>query len=185
MLSLASVNSEETHVARTRGAIGTKTALARIKQQPALDADAARRVAAAFLHERSKRSGINMSQFTAQLHEIRCVETLVGFASDDTLPEPFRAQCCKDVIELARGKPKVWLHDTATINPAAPSLRDPEHRTVADDIAEVKTMSACYEELNALVSAGVHTNDWPDRVRDLVDAATLESFNVVPTGTVN
>lgn len=163
-------------MARTRGSIGVKTRL----KQPANDAEAARRAAAAYLQARSKLSGVNMVQLHAQMHEVACVEQLVEFVHDTTLPPALRRDCAKDVLHYARGTPKIWLHDGASVDVRAPSPRDPAHRKVADDIREVKDISALYQELNALVSAGVHTSDWPDAVKALVDAAQLEHYNVVP-----
>jgi hypothetical protein len=168
-------------MARTRGSIGVKTRL----KQPANDAEAARRAAAAFLQARSKLGGVNLAQVTAQMHEIECVEQLVSFMRDESLPPALRRDCCIDILTIARGKPRVWLHDGRTVDPAAPSLRDPERRTVGDDIADLSVATALYQQFNTLVSQGIHSSEWPDAVRALADPETLEMFNVVPGSIVN
>ncbi|MDE2580917.1 MAG: hypothetical protein KGL52_04735 [Rhodospirillales bacterium] len=126
-------------------------------------AEIRRTVARHFRHLMGPETGLNMVQFTAQLHERDMVELLVGFALDATLPPPLRRDSALDVIRLARGPVAPWIHDRATIDPDGIA---PSGRPVADELAEIKKATALYQALDDLVRRGVPPEQWPEDVRE-------------------
>jgi len=181
MLRLVSdnIDKDTPTVGRTKGALQKIP-----RAKPPIDPVAARRAVAAHLTQRSRQSAVNLVQFVAQQHEVECVELLVQFARDETLPPALRRDCAKDILLYARGQPKVWLHDGRTVDPAAPSPRDPERRTVGDDIADVCTATALYQQFNLLVSQGVHPDEWSDAVK-LLAGESLAHYAKLPDGYEN
>jgi hypothetical protein len=119
--------------------------------------------------------GLNMVQFTAQMHEVEMVKILVGFVKDATLPPTLRRDCALDVIRLARGPVAPWIHDAKTIDPAGIA---PSGRPVADELAEIKKATTLYQALDDLVRRGVPPEQWPEDVReaagDLLDQIERE-----------
>jgi hypothetical protein len=141
------------------------------------------------------RSGVNLTQFHAQLHEEKMVDVLVGFALDKEQPAEFRRDCAKDVIVLARG-PIVspWVHDGATLTPATAL---PSGRPAGEAVNQARIAGDTYLQVNMLVAAGTPVDLWPEEVvavaGDIVEAfraeertrdaaKTLEAVAEAPSG---
>jgi len=107
-------------------------------------------------------AGVNMAEFRAQLHEEEMVELLVGFTRDMTATMPFRRQCALDVLQLARGQIRPWIHDGETIQPDAVGLSG---RPVREEIDSARRAAEVYAELDDLVRRKVHPSEWPEAVR--------------------
>jgi hypothetical protein len=117
-----------------------------------------------FAHLNS-HGGVNLAQMEAQVHEQTMVRLLADFAMDTTgeISYPLRAKCAMDVIAIARGPLREWLHTGQTVDPAAPS---PDGKsTVGDNIEAAKASAAVHEELDRLVAQRINPSDWPVHVR--------------------
>lgn len=91
-------------------------------------------------------------------------EILIEFARDVELPAQFRRQCAMDVLEYARGKPKLWLHDGETIDPAAAGAAG-LGATIGQEIDAAKQTARLHEQLARLTAQNIHPRDWPEDVR--------------------
>jgi hypothetical protein len=129
------------------------------------DADKARKaVARRFMRLVDSGSGINVSQFAAQLHEQEAVEFFVGIMRDISVPTALRMQCAEKIVLYARGPVIPWEHDRKTIDPATITQSG---STVSQQIAAAKAHSALHQRLDDLIRRNVHPDDWPDDVREI------------------
>jgi hypothetical protein len=127
------------------------------------DADKARKaVARRFMRLVDSSSGINVSQFAAQLHEMEAIEFFVGIMNDITVPTALRMQCAEKIVLYARGPVVPWAHDGKTIDPAAIT---PRGRTIGEEIETAKAHSALHQRLDDLIRRNIHPNEWPDDIR--------------------
>lgn len=112
--------------------------------------------------------GVNMAQFEAQRAEQSMVRVLVDMATDVSgeIPHALRARCAMDVVAIARGPLKPWLHQGETVDPNA---RAPdEKRTVGENMESAQVLADVSEELDRLVSRRVPPEQWPEHVRAAV-----------------
>ena len=129
------------------------------------DADKARKaVARRFMALVDSGSGINISQFAAQLYEQEAVEFFVGIMRDITVPTALRMQCAEKIVLYARGPVIPWEHDRKTIDPGAFMQTG---LTVTQQIGAAKAQSALHQRLDNLVRRNVHPSEWPDDVREI------------------
>jgi hypothetical protein len=159
-------------MARTRGSLGTVS-----KVKAVLDVNAARLAIARHLTSLTELHNVNMVQFRAQVHEEEAVSTLVEIMRDPEMPPALRRQCATDIVLYARGGVKVWVHDQATINAEAPGTT--AGVTVGAEIEAARNTAALYEKFNLLVAQGIHSDDWPDDVRQIA-GDLIDHFNKVP-----
>jgi hypothetical protein len=141
-----------------------------------LNSSAAR--AAVTRHLNGLQSTTNMTQFTAQCHEVACVRLLVSFAKDEKLPPGLRRKCALDILRYARGLPVFWKVDPATIDPDAPGSTGFQGATVGDEIVAAQLTSDLYIKLNDLIAQGILSKSWPPDIvaiaSDIVDYYTNE-----------
>jgi hypothetical protein len=129
------------------------------------DADKARKaVARRFMRLVDSGSGINVSQFAAQLHEQEAIEFFVGIMRDITVPTALRMQCAEKIVLYARGPVIPWVHDGKTIDPAGIT---PRGRTIDAEIEAAKAHSALHQRLDDLIRRNVHPDEWPGDVREI------------------
>jgi hypothetical protein len=129
------------------------------------DADKARKpVARRFMRLVDSGSGINVSQFAAQLQEQEAIEFFVGIMRDITVPTALRMQCAEQIVLYARGPVIPWAHDGKTIDPAAIT---PRGRTIDEEIEAAKAHSSLHQRLDDLIRRNVHPDEWPDDVREI------------------
>jgi hypothetical protein len=128
-----------------------------------LDARAAK--VAVSKHLLKLNASVNVTQYTAQLHEREMVELLVQMANDtEGMPPSIRRACANDVIVLARGHPRPWFVDPETVNPAAEGTAG-FGATVGQEIEAVKLTVDLQRQLNELTSRNIHPSKWPAEVR--------------------
>jgi len=116
--------------------------------------------------------GVNLATYQAQLVEQDMVKMLAGLALDTsgyTSPS-LRRQCAMDVLTIARGVPKLWVHDGQTVSPSAVT---PTGQTMGDLIEAAQTTAQLAQELDRLTREKIPPNEWPEDVRAMVgDAIT-------------
>jgi hypothetical protein len=115
----------------------------------------------------------NLARLRAQTHEEEMVEVLYGIATDPEMAPVLRRQCAIDVLEQARGKITMQIHDGATITPSDPAT-DGTDRTVGEQIEAARTAAS---EMTAIQEwASVPFHQWPERVRALLGADMGSAF---------
>jgi len=159
-------------MARTRGSLGSVSKVKRV-----IEVAQARTAIAKHLTSLTEMNNVNMAVFKAQAHEEEAVNTLVDMMKDVEVPPALRRACANDVIQIARGAIRPWAHSGATIHAEAPG--DIPGTTVGQEIEAAKNTAALYEQFNLLVAQGVHSDDWPSDIRDLV-GDLIDHFNKVP-----
>ena len=90
------------------------------------------------------------------------VETLVGFVRDFTVPVALRRQCAMDVVAIARGPLRPWVHDGETIDTNAQGVTG---ETIGAEIDAARSSAAALAELDELVRRRVPVSQWPESVR--------------------
>lgn len=128
------------------------------------------------------QNATNGVQFTAQLHEVEMTELLVEMARNPIMPPGLRRQCALDVLNYARGAPKVWLHDGETIEPGAPGGAG-LGATISQEIDAAKQTARLHEQLALLTASNVHPSMWPPEVRAV--AADMVAFYDAEEGIVD
>jgi hypothetical protein len=139
------------------------------------DADKARKAAAKrFMALVDSGSGVNITQFVAQIHERDAIEFLAGIMHDITVPTALRMQCAEKIVLYARGPVIPWEHDRQTIDPGAFMQTG---LTVTQQIAAATAHSALHQRLDDLIRRQVHPSEWPDDIREIASdmIAALEA----------
>jgi len=117
-------------------------------------------------HLQRLQNSSNGVQFEAQRHEVDMVNLLVDLAQDESNPATLRRQCALDVVTLARGVPKPWLHTGEDLNADTPGNAG-LGATVGQELEAAKQTSALDEQLAQLTARNVHPRDWPENVRSV------------------
>jgi hypothetical protein len=133
-----------------------------------IDPKKAREAIARHFQALMQKSGVNVTQFKAQIYEEEMVDMLAGFARDMTQPTSLRRQCAIDIITYARGLPKPWIHVGDTVNPEAEGKVG---ETVGQEINAARLTANIYQQLDELVRRGVHPDSWPADVRQAAGEA--------------
>lgn len=116
--------------------------------------------------------GVNMAQYEAQKNETEMVQVLVGFALDTSgeIAPSLRAKCAMDVLAIARGPLREWVHDGRTVEPAAPRT-DGREGTQGEAIESAQASADVAAELDRLVAQRVDPALWPGHVKAVVGDA--------------
>jgi len=122
--------------------------------------------AAVVKHLKRLNSAVNVTQFTAQLHERDMIELLVDMAENVTMPPSIRRQCAIDVLTFARGQPRPWIHDGETVDPNMPGTSG-LGATVGQEIEAARQTAKLHQQLAMLSASNVHPRDWPEEVRQI------------------
>ena len=134
-------------------------------------------------HINKLQASNNGVQFQAQIYEREAVDTLVALMRDEEMPPSLRRQCALDVATLARGQPKVWLHDGETIDPNAQGAAG-FGATVAQEIEATTISVDLHLKLADYTRRNIHPRDWPEEVRavatDMVNYYETEDVELLP-----
>ncbi len=147
------------------------------KVKRVIDVNEARAAIASHMLSLTSRPGVNMAMFRAQSFEQECVETLMGFVRDDELPPAIRRSCALDIVTIGRGAIRTWYHTGETVQPDAPG--EAPGTTIGQEIQAARNTTELHEKLNKYVSEGVHSDDWPADIRNLV-GDLINHYNTVP-----
>jgi hypothetical protein len=114
---------------------------------------------------RASVHSFNLARLRAQCHEEEMVDVLYGIATDPDMAPTLRRQCAIDVLEQARGKITVQLHDGQSIVASDPAT-DGTDRTVGEQIEAARVAAS---EMTAIQEwASVPYHQWPEHVRALL-----------------
>ena len=114
--------------------------------------------------------GVNKAQFEAQRLEVEMVGLIRDIAYESDTPPSLRLEAAKYIITLARGPIAPWSNKGLTIDP---DDKGTVLDSVGDELRASTDMTALYGEMDDLVRSRVPFTQWPDRVKQLAEAAAF------------
>lgn len=123
--------------------------------------------------------GVNRTQFRAQLYEEQMVDLVRDMALSNEASMDHRLKCAAQVVQWARGGIETWRHDRETMQPDSPVITG---GTVGEAVEAARSATELFSELDGLVRRKIPFRDWPERIRNLAEAAAfaeLEEDDVV------
>jgi hypothetical protein len=129
------------------------------KNRSSTAAQASRRRLSTEFQELAARAGVNLLELISQQHEEAAVHFMVAVMQDFNQPMPIRMEAAQQIAIWARGAPKPWYHDGATIDPVAANAV----------IAEDKRLEAIQHRMQDLHDQGVPVSRWPADLRTVID----------------